>query len=112
MTNPLRAGKLRHKVSLQSATVAKDSYGGESLSYSTYSTVWASIVQANEQGASENDDGNRTHSASVFDITIRYNSSITTGHYVLFGSRRFDINQINNMDANNVYQVLRCSETN
>lgn len=39
----MRAGRLRHSVTLQSKSVSRDAAGGESITWTTFATVWAEV---------------------------------------------------------------------
>lgn len=39
----MQAGKLRHRVIIESAVVSQDSFGGETTTWSAAGTVWASV---------------------------------------------------------------------
>lgn len=39
----MRAGRLRHSVTLQSKSVSRDAAGGESIMWTTFATVWAEV---------------------------------------------------------------------
>ena len=107
----MRAGKLRHKVELQSYTEARDDFGAAIETYSTYAKVWASInPTAGVLAGKEFISGQQVSEEAGYEITIRYNSSVDVKHRVKFGLRLFDINVIKNVDEKNEYLILICSE--
>jgi SPP1 family predicted phage head-tail adaptor len=98
---------MRHRIALQSPTVARDAYGQPIETFATYATVWAAIqpLSMRERLQSEQLEGERSHR-----ITIRYNSSIGRTHRALFGSRIFEIVSILNNDERNATMELLCKE--
>lgn len=81
-------GKLRHRVSLQSATTVNDSYGQPTRTWATYATVWALVepVSGEESTLAMQLQGGTTHK-----ITIRYRAGVSVGHRILYGTRIFNI---------------------
>jgi len=73
-------GPLRHRVELQSATTARDAYGREVETWSTYATVWASIsnLRGRERWAAQ-----EHHPEIDTSIVIRYRPDVTSAHRVI-----------------------------
>jgi len=105
----MRIGKLRHRVAIQAKAepVPVDATGQSQPSWSTLTTVWASIEPA---GGKEFYAGQQVNAEVSHKVTIRYYADLTTAHRLLFGSRIFDINYIRNVDERKVYQELLCKE--
>ena len=84
----MRAGRLRHKVTLQSVGSTYDAYGDLSNSWTTDASVWASIspVSGKEEYVAGELTGVETHS-----IRLRYRTGITAQNRIIFGSRTFEI---------------------
>lgn len=106
----MKPGKLRHRVTLQTATTATDSFGEPDISYSNLVTVWADVRPL---GGSENVVA--LHQQGEIDhlVTIRYSSvvaAITGKDRVKFGTRVFDIKSIRNPDERNIMLELTCKE--
>lgn len=107
----MNAGKLRHKVELQSYATSRDDFGAELETWSTYAKIWASINPSiGVLAGKEFILGQQVSEESRYEITIRYNSSVDVKHRVKFGLRLFDINVIKNIDEKNEYMILMCSE--
>lgn len=73
----MRAGKLRHRLRIESETEARDAVGGVTRSWSTVATVWGEV--RSPRGAEEL----RVHTVQevgVRVIEIRYRSDVTTHH--------------------------------
>ena len=105
----MRIGRLRHRVAIQAQAepAAIDAAGETRPSWSTVTTVWASIDPA---GGKELYAGQQVNAEVSHKVTIRYYSALTTAHRLLFGDRIFDINFIRNVEERNIYQELLCKE--
>jgi SPP1 family predicted phage head-tail adaptor len=81
--------------------------GGETLTWATQYTVWASIwpVSAMEQIRAAAPTMMITHR-----VKIRYNSDLSPSWRVKFGTRYFSIVSIINPDERNEMQELLCKE--
>jgi SPP1 family predicted phage head-tail adaptor len=103
----MNAGRLRHRIELQSKTEATNSFGEVTLTYSTYTTVWAEIrpLQGRELETAQQISADVNHK-----VTIRYNSSVVETDRILFGTRVLEIGGIVNTDERNIEQVLFCKE--
>lgn len=103
----MRAGKLRHQITILQVSESRTGSGGVSESWSTYATVWASIEPLNgrEYLASQQRQSSETHK-----VRIRYLFGITTKMRVLWGSRTFDIQAVLDTDENGRETVLMCVE--
>ena len=84
----MRAGNLRHLVTIQKNTPTADGMGGWTAVWTTLTTAWAAIwpVSAKEQVASQQVEGQITHK-----IRIRHQSSITGANRIKHGTRYFKI---------------------
>ena len=103
----LMAGKLRHRVSIQTESTAVDTYGEPTASWSTDATVWASIepTSGNEVDIGEGQAGIITHR-----IFMRYTANATPKKRLLFGSRVFGIVTVLNHEERNEFMQLECRE--
>ena len=103
----MQAGKLRHRLALQSAATTRNSYGEKEKAWSTYDTVWGSVepMQGNERVLAQQVNAKLSHK-----IRIRYNSSVTVQHRILFDSRYFHINAIILPEEREAEMELMCSE--
>ncbi len=84
----LRAGQLRHRVKLQSATETQDSYGAIVQTWADVATVWASIEARTGR---ETFTAAQVYATADHIITIRYRSGVTAKMRIVYGSRVFDI---------------------
>ena len=84
----MRAGALRESVTIQSKSVSRDSYGAETVSWTTHATVWAAIEPLRGQ---EYLEARRMEAEVDVRIRIRYLSTVTSSMRVSWGSRIFQI---------------------
>ena len=69
---PLQAGRLRHRVDIQSSTVVANSYGEEETTWVTDSVVWASVESLMGK---EYMDGNTVLADISHKVFVRYKSA-------------------------------------
>ena len=100
----MRAGRLRHRITIQSVGSTYDDYGDLSDSWTTLASVWASIspLSGKEEYIAKELSGVATHS-----VKIRYRTGVTAQNRIEFGSR---ILQIEGVKDWNEYKAGRCLE--
>ena len=103
----VRAGRLRHRVAIQSQSTTLDDYGEATGSWSTGDTVWAAVepVSGSERDIGEGKAGIVSHR-----VVMRYNSSVSPKKRLLFGSRVLNIDSVINVDELNERMSLFCVE--
>jgi len=103
----MRAGWLRHRVTIQKKTTSQDSYGAEQETWTNVATVWAGIepLRGREYIDAQNATAEVTHR-----VRIRYQSGITPRMRVSFGSRTFEIVSVINVLERNRELELMCRE--
>mgnify|MGYP003152846792 CR=1 FL=1 len=101
------AGQLRHRLSIQSVGSTLDDYGDLSNSWSTDASVWGSIETV---GGTEKDISSELVGVVTHKMKVRYRSGITPNSRILFDSRTFQIESVNNWQQRNIYLELLCKE--
>ena len=103
----MRAGVLRHRITIQEKVQTSDGMGGYTESWQDLYSLWAAIwpVSGREYIASGRKEGEVTHR-----IHIRYRDGILPSHRVKYGSRIFDIRAVLNHEESNKYIDLMCIE--
>ncbi len=101
------AGQLRHRLSIQGVEKSLDDYGDPSHSWSTTASVWGSIETV---GGTEKDISSELVGVVTHKIKVRYISSISPNNQILFDSRTFQIESVNNWQQRNIYLELLCKE--
>jgi SPP1 family predicted phage head-tail adaptor len=104
------AGSMKQRVSIQSQSTTLDGYGEPANTWTTDSTVWASIVplSGTEQQVAEGTTGIITHR-----VVMRYNTDASPQKRLLFGSKVLGIESvINTNEADKELQLLCREEIN
>lgn len=106
----MRAGKMRHRIILQSPGGAIDEFGERTTTWTDVATVWASIepLTVREQFLAEQAQSSTTHK-----VRFRYDSSLSTinaSWRAKFGTRVFVIDGVMNKDERNKEYELLCTE--
>lgn len=106
----MRAGILRHRVSLQSRSETRDAMGGTTFSWATYATRWARIETT---GGAESPVGVGVASETTHTVTMRYDSTLSAvvpRDRVLFGSRVLDVVAVVRDEQRPITLMLTCKE--
>ena len=101
------AGKLRHRIVIQSPTETVNSYGEREQSWSTFATVWGSIEPLK---GSEFIAAQQTNAELSVRMRIRYLAAIKPKYRVSWNDRTFEINSIANIEERNREIELMCTE--
>ncbi len=108
----MRAGDLRHQVTLQRRDTLRDSMGGQSLCWTDVCTTRAAITQLSGR---ELEIARAIHSEVTHGITLRYrpefaNPTRAAALRLRFKGRVFNIVSVNNVDERGRELYLVCSE--
>jgi len=103
----LEAGKLRHKVQLQSITTTRDEFGGVVKAWATVANTFADIsyVSGKEYIVS-----GQLKAPITARLTIRKRANVDATMRVLYGNTVFDIQTVLPDLNMNEYLTLMCSE--
>jgi SPP1 family predicted phage head-tail adaptor len=103
----MRAGLLRHRIQLQSRTLAANSLGEPIETWSTYATVSARIspLSGRERWAAMQHAAETTHR-----IEIRAKAGIKAEDRIIFETRTFRIDAILDKDERGIEMQLLCKE--
>lgn len=102
-------GDLNKRVTLQNRALTPPPFGSVDFneSFTNTVTVWALI---NTVQGKTFFDGVETEKPITHDIIIRYDASVTTETWILYNSKRIDILRVTDLDENQEYMLLLCSE--
>jgi len=103
----MQAGKLRHRIELQSNTPTQDSYGEPIASWATDDTVWASIEPLSGRELLR---AQEVQAEVTTRIRIRYSAYAIPQARVKWGTRYFEIVSIINDRSIDREQELLCVE--
>lgn len=103
----MRAGQLRHQVTVKSPTHASDGMGGVTTTWGTVTVCWASVepLRGREWVESHLENADVTGR-----IIMRYKSGILPTYQVYFGSRTFEVLSVINKDERNREMELMVRE--
>lgn len=103
----IEAGRLRHRVAIQSATEAQNDLGEVEKTWATTATVWGAVepLTGRELWQAQQVSAEITHR-----VRMRYRSGLTPKNRILFGSRILEINAILNPEERNIDLELLCRE--
>lgn len=103
----ISVGMLNKKITIQREVMTPDGGGGFTRTWETLYTTWGMIkpVSANETMVSQQLEHTITH-----DIVIRYNGGIKPADSLLYGSIRFNIKSMINVDMKNIWTQIKAEE--
>jgi SPP1 family predicted phage head-tail adaptor len=102
----MRAGELRQSITIQQATISRNSFGEAVNTWSTVATVWAKVEMVS---GTEKVDLQYASALLTHKVTIRALAGVVAKMRIAWHSRLFDINAV--LDDNVGRQmVLLCSE--
>ena len=84
----MRAGNLRHRVTIQSPINTRTASGGTTQAWSTVATVWAEV---RSESGSELIKSGREVSQARYRIWMRYRDEVTTKHRIVYGVKAMNI---------------------
>jgi len=103
----IRAGRLRHRLTLQSKTESRDSYGASIIGWTTQRTVWGAIEPLSGR---ELFSQQQSQPEAQVKILIRYTESIDTTWRISHGGKYYDIVAVINHDESNKAITLLCRQ--
>ena len=98
---------LDKQITLQGKTLTRDSFGGETITYTDLDTIWANIrtVSGREFYLAKT-----VNSEHTFEITIRYRTDTSTLRRVKYLDRYFDIEFVIDREMSRIWLTLICIE--
>ena len=104
----MRAGALRHRVTLKSKTVSRDTFGEEDITWATVATVWGSVEPLRGREYMEAKQGQADVSHRV---VIRYRTGVVpTMRVYLEDGRALEIDGVINRLERDEQLELMCRE--
>jgi SPP1 family predicted phage head-tail adaptor len=103
----MRAGRLRHRVTIQDKVVTQDDYGEEVITWSDVDTVWASVEPLRGEEFAEL---RRAGAELTTRIVMRYQSGIAPEMRAMEGSHVYDILSVINVEERDKELHLMCRE--
>ncbi|HEY9059339.1 MULTISPECIES: phage head closure protein [Pseudobacteroides] len=108
MVKPLLSiGKLRHRITIQSYSTIKNSFGEEVKVWTDYAVVSASVEP---MSGKELFTAQQLHAETTTQIILRYLGGLNTSMRVLFNNKIYDILHVSNKEERNIAIYLLCKE--
>ena len=103
----MRAGRLRHRVTIETPNDEASTYGGPKHVWVPVATVWASVepLQGREFMAARAANAETTHR-----VGMRYRGGVTAKQRINFDGRILEIESVMNRDERNAELQLMCKE--
>ena len=103
----IAAGKLNKRVTIQQQTITRDSYGAETIAWTTFATVWAAVepLRGEEYFKALQQQAN-----TMIKVTIRYKTGVKATMRFKYGNRYLYIEDIVNFNEANESLVCMCKE--
>lgn len=105
----MQAGKLRHRVTIQQATVTLQTGGAPVRTWSTVATVWAQ-VRTVSGGEQRNEGADQVVASLFYAVTIRHKDGLEPTMRVVWGDRVLEVTAIQEPDNRQRMLTLLCSE--
>lgn len=103
----MRAGELRHRVTIQQPVESRNSFGEVTVTWQDVATVWAAIEPLRGR---EFWEARQTVAEMDVRIRIRYRSGITPKMRVVWGSKVYDIESVIDVESRRKELHLMCRE--
>jgi SPP1 family predicted phage head-tail adaptor len=91
----MRAGQLRHQITIKAPTHTSDGMGGVTTTWGTVATCWAAVEPLRGR---EWVESNLENAELTGKVVMRYKSGILPTYQVYFGSRTFEILSVIDVD--------------
>lgn len=103
----MRAGRLRHRVTIETPSGSASAFGEVAQSWSTVATVWAAVEPTSSRERVENE---QTKTFTTHRIHMRYRSDVSTAERLTFDSRTLNILSVINPNEQNATLEILCTE--
>lgn len=97
----MRAGRLRHRLTVQTATISQNAFGEPVQTWTTLATVWGAVEPL--RGA-ERQRAMQVSATEEVKIVLRHSATIggiKPDDRILYGSKVYDISAVMNIDERN-----------
>lgn len=108
----IRAGTLRHRIKIETATTARDDYGDPLETWSLWpagSSGWRH-ASVSPTGGSETEIGGARVFLGTFEVLTRWRAGFTAGMRITHNARVMHVASVVNEDELNHWILLQCEE--
>ena len=108
----MRAGSLRHKITIQKCTIAKNSYGEAVKTWTSGLNTWGAIwpLRGNESFSASQMQAGVTHKVRMRYNTLENSTVINPECRIKYGSRYLSIESVLNPDERSIMLDMMCKE--
>ena len=103
----MRAGKLRHPITIVNPTRVTNETGGASIADVTVAQLYASVEWTS---GSERSSGGQMESRLAGTFTARFHPDVAANHELLYRERRLRIRAVKNLDERDREMKIECEE--
>ena len=103
----MRAGELRHRVTIKSKGASRDTFGQETITWTTVATVWAAVEPLSGR---EYLAGAQLEAAVDTRVRIRYLAGVVPEMQVVYGSHTYNLLSVVHVGENRREMQLMCQE--
>ena len=103
----MRTGSLRHKIEFIAITEVQDEFGGTTAGETT---IFYAMAEIRPISGGERFMSNQIFAEATSQIKCRYVAAITPKHKIKFGTRTFDIIDVQNKDERNIELFIIAKE--
>jgi len=103
----MQSGQLRQRLLVQTKVETRDADGNVTITYADLATVWGQVAPLSGSKTVSRD---RVEATTVFRIRMRYFAGLTASHRILFGTRVFQINALQNLEERGIEWVVTAIE--
>lgn len=103
----MRAGQLRHRVTIQQFTQTQNEYGEIVEGWTTFATVWAAVEPLRGR---EFWDAQQLNAEVTARIRLRYLSGVGPTMRVVYDGRTFEVDSVIDVDERHRELQLMCKE--
>lgn len=104
----MRAGRLRHRITIEQATPTQDDFGQEIIAWSTLATVWA---EKRDLSGRELFQAQQVSSQVTTQFRIRHRTDVGGGERIVHDGVTYNIEAPQDPTGREVELLLLCSRT-
>lgn len=103
----MRAGSLRHQITIQAKSIGTDTYGGPTETWADVATVWAAVEPLSGR---ELTNAQAVYAETTTKITMRYRAGVIQATRIMFGGRYYNIQAIVDTEQRHRELIIMASE--
>lgn len=101
----IRAGSLRHRVTLQAPVITQDAFGAPVKTWQNVANLWAMVESLS---GAELIAARQVFAEALYKVTIRYYPGITDQHRIVYDGMNMDITNVSDVETRHITMELNC----